>query len=423
MNSTKLYPFYIFFIFSFIYALGSFDRIPFGDCVGFVSTTDKGEFVKTSTPVDHFLYINTAIFIKAITGFNGILASKLLVIISASLSVVIVYFTSLLTTKKHWVAIVSAFVFGFSFTFWRNAEIVEVYTYHTFWCALIFYFIIKTFLHEKKKKKNIIFAGLLLAISLWSHIENILLIPAFFVFLLIFRKHKTALYLGIIFLIISILGMTLLNAQQNLPFKSIYSTGQGKWVENSFKKSLAEYFTDLIKSVFILIYNFNIFVIPGVLGCIYLFKSNKPLFYVAFVAGFFIYGFSTFYAVSDNYVFFLPFNLLFIIAIALGLSNSKMESLFKKWSPLCLLIPVFYLMSFQVISMTSFGKNIDDFKSYKGGLRYYALPWMNDNVGILEFTIEKRKALEPMGWMTLTAEEYIRLLKTRGYTEQEIKEF
>ena len=33
---------------------------------------------------------------------------------------------------------------------------------------------------------------------------------------------------------------------------------------------------------------------------------------------------------------------------------------------------------------------------YKGGLNYYLLPWMNENVGIVEFTMENRKAPEKL---------------------------
>ncbi len=54
-------------------------------------------------------------------------------------------------------------------------------------------------------------------------------------------------------------------------------------------------------------------------------------------------------------------------------------------------------------------------------MNYYLLPWMNDNVGILEFTVDHKTAPEPINWMTVSAEEYIKLLKSKGYTEDEIR--
>ena len=70
---------------------------------------------------------------------------------------------------------------------------------------------------------------------------------------------------------------------------------------------------------------------------------------------------------------------------------------------------------------TEKGKEFDDFKAYKGGLNYYLLPWLNDNKGILEFVIDKKTATEAVNWMTASAEDYIKVLKEKGYTESEIR--
>jgi dolichyl-phosphate-mannose--protein O-mannosyl transferase len=46
---------------------------------------------------------------------------------SGSATVAIVYLIVKTITKTQWIAITAAFVFGFSFSFWRNAEIVDIY--------------------------------------------------------------------------------------------------------------------------------------------------------------------------------------------------------------------------------------------------------------------------------------------------------
>ena len=48
-------------------------------------------------------------------------------------------------------------------------------------------------------------------------------------------------------------------------------------------------------------------------------------------------------------------------------------------------------------------------KKYKGGLKYYMLPWLNNNVGILETTIKNSETPEPLDWMKKSAKEYINL--------------
>ena len=93
----------------------------------------------------------------------------------------------------------------------------------------------------------------------------------------------------------------------------------------------------------------------------------------------------------------------------------------KSFSFIAFLIPLFYIFSFSIAQHTEKGKNFGEFKSYKGGLNYYLLPWMNENVGIVEFTLENRKAPEKVNWMTYSAMEYINLLKKKNIPEDEIK--
>lgn len=413
-----LYAVSIFLIFTAIYYAGSFTKIPFADCVGFVLDAEKGTFITTATATSHFLYINTAILLKNITGLNGIEASRLLIVLSGAATVSVIYLTVKSITKTEWASVTAAFVFGFSFSFWRNAEIVEVYTYNTLWVSLFFFAVIKTF--AEHKKQYIVWAGLFFGISLWVHIQNILLIPAFLVFLFYFKSEKKHAYSSLMIFGLLFASLFILNMSQGLPFKSPYSSDQGNWVEESFRKTFMQYVKDFFQSFAYLIYNFNVFTFFGVMGAVFLYNSNRKMFFVFLAGSLCVYGFSTFYAVSDNYVFFLPFNVIFALAIGYGLAHPKYAAL-KKLSWVCLFIPLGYFTAYIAVIQTEKGKTFHSFKKYKGGLNYYMLPWMNDNEGILEFTIDKKTAPEPINWMTVSAVEYIKLLKSRGYTEEEIK--
>lgn len=419
--TKKITSILIFIAFLIIYYFGSFSKIPFGDGVGFILTTEKAEMVSTATATTHFLYTNVSILIKNLFEINAILANRLLIIISAATTVLVIYLTTMELVKKNWIAITTAIVFGFSFTFWKNAEIVEVYTFNTIIIAIFYYFLIKSFF--QKKGFYIIICGILLGISFSSHIQNILLIPAFLLFsFYLFNINKKAVLISLALMFLFLISLSILNYLQGLPLNSPYSSPQGTWVQNSFKKNIIEYLLDIVKALAYLLYNFNIFIIVGILGIIKLYKTEPKLFYIFFVASTFIFGFSTFYAVTDNYVFFLPFNLLFALAIGYGLNNEKIL-FYKKVSWICILIPLLYYSGYKIIGMTQDGKKFNHAKAYKGGLSYYLLPWMNNNVGILEFTIEKRNAPEPINWMTVSAEEYINLMKSKGYTDEQLKNF
>ncbi|MEJ5105872.1 protein O-mannosyl-transferase family [Chryseobacterium sp. MYb328] len=408
----------LFFIFLAIYYIGSFTKIPFADCVGFVLSVEKGEFETAATATSHFLYTNTAIFIKNLTGLHPIEASRLLVVASGAFTVSIIYLIVKTITKTQWTAITAAFVFGFSFSFWRNAEIVEVYTYNSLWVSLFFLSMVKVFI--EKKNIHIILSSLFLGIALWVHIQNILLIPALLLFLFYFRQEKRYASFSVILFALLFSSLFILNMSQGLPFKAFYSSDQGTWVEDSLKQTPVQLVKDFFQSFIYLIYNFNIFIFFGIAGMGLLYKANRQMFTVFFVAALLVYGFATFYLVSDNYVFFLPFNIIFALSIGYGLSSVKYVS-FKKFSWVCLLIPLGYISAYNVVLLTEKGREADAFKKYKGGMNYYLLPWMNDNVGILEFTVDNKVAPEPINWMTVSAKEYIKVLKNKGYTEEEIR--
>ena len=409
---------FLFIIFLGIYYFGSFSKIPFADCVGFVLDAEKGIWATNATATSHFLYINTVIFIKNLTGMNAIEASRFLVVSSSAATVSIIYLTVKNISKTEWASLTAAFVFGFSFSFWRNAEIVEVYTYNSLWVSLFFFSVIKSFVENKRI--YILLSSLFLGISLWVHIQNILLIPSLLVFLFYFRNEKKYVAASLLTFTVLFGSLFILNISQGLPFNSPYSSDQGTWVEDSLKKSTIQYVKDFFQSLVYLIYNFNLFTFFGVAGMLLLYKTNKKMFFVFTVGAICVYGFSTFYAVSDNYVFFLPFNIIFALSIGYGLSSAEYAHL-RKFSWTCLLIPVGYLLFYKVALLTEKGKEFHAFKEYKGGLDYYALPWMNNNVGILEFTIGKKQAPEPIDWMTISAVEYIRVLKSKGYTEEQIR--
>ena len=414
-------PVFIFLIFLLIYSLGSFSKIPFGDCMALVLDTELGVYIKAATPTSHFLYSNTATFIKNITNLDAILVSRYLVIVAGAFVVMMVYRTTQIITNKSWISIVAAFVFGFSFTFWRNAEIVEVYTFNMVWVSLLLHYLIKVFLVEKNREINMVLAAFFLSVSVWAHIQNIFFIPSVLLMLFYFKNHSRAALISLLLPILSFALMMGLNSSQNLPITSIFKSGESTWVADSFKKDLFTYFKDFLKAFGYLLYNFNVFTIAGIFGIIALWRINQKLFYTVAVAAVFIYGFATFYAVSDNYVFFLPFNYIFALSVGLGVASLKKQKILAALSPLCLLIPFVYVSAFAISSKITAAKNFNDSKAYKGGLRYYLVPWMHENVGILEFTIEKRNAPEPLYWMIDSAENYIEILERKGLSREEIK--
>ncbi len=408
----------IFLIFLLIYWLGSFSKIPFGDCVGFVLLVEKNEWQSAITPMSHFLFSNTAILLHQITSLDAKIISKIFVVTSSAFCVAIVYNALLVWIKKDWIAIATAFVFGLSFTFWRNSEIVEVYTFYAIWLSLYLLNMIK--FCATSKSKYLIYASLFYGISFWVHILSITILPGFLLLILFSKSSHRSRYLsiGIFILLISI--PFILNSIQRLPFNSFYSGTKLNWLENSFTKSFFDYLKDLLKAIGYLLYNFNVFAFVGLFGFWKLYQKNRNLFWILFISAIGNFGFATIYAVTDNYVFFFPFNIIFALIIGYGLLSWKWKNT-KQFSYACLLIPLFYIASYTVAAKTQKGKEFNEFKSYKGGLTYYLIPWLNDNVGIVEITLDNRETTENIEWMKETAREYIKIKQSKGMSIEEIE--
>lgn len=134
------------------------------------------------------------------------------------------------------------------------------------------------------------------------------------------------------------------------------------------------------------------------------------------------FGFATIYAITDNYVFFLPFNVIASLLIGFGIYKlSKQKTKWLLFSSFFIFL--FYWLSFTIVSKTEKGKAFDAETSFKGGLRYYLIPWMNNNVGVIEITVEKKAIPEKAVWMRDIADEYIKILKSKKFSEDEIKNY
>ena len=169
-------------------------------------------------------------------------------------------------------------------------------------------------------------------------------------------------------------------------------------------------------------YNFWGFTILGFLGLFQLLKKHFSFALFSLITSLPVFGFSTLFNVSDNYVFFLPFNFIFAIYISFGLISLQNKKIFKIIALSSLLIPTFYIISFFIFSKTEKGSLLNSEKQYKGGLRYYMLPWLNNNVGILETTIDNNHTQESIDWMKNSAKEFIEIRLKKGDHLNEIKE-
>lgn len=408
------YPILLLLGFFLLYYAGSFSKIPFGDCIGFVADTEKGAFVLSTSTYAHFLFTNTLVLFKTLLPFvSSPEIGRFTVIISSSICLLVLYRTVLEVTEHRFSAVFSTIIFGLSFTFWRNSEIIEIYTFNLIWISLFLMFSLRFLL--ERKSRNLALACLFLGISLFSHIQNILMVPA--LLLLIFYavdRNKAAASLSVfIFFVLLLIAVPLLTDQ---PVSKVFSAG-------TVLDSLS--FEGIVKgfavAVGYLLYNFWYFTLFALAGILGLFRTNKRVLLFLVAAGLPEFGFAGIFGVSDNYVFFLPFNYIIAVLFGLGISRLWQNNMARYAVFTAFLIPFFYFASLKMAGSTAQGLEFHSKKAYKGGLSYYLLPWMNNNVGILEFVLEGRPSPDPMQWMEKSAREFIQLKKEKGYSEEQLK--
>lgn len=407
--AKKTTSFLLFLTFLVIYYAGSFSKVSFGDCIGFVLDVENRRFLPDFMPLTHFLYINTAIFFSKFLNMDSVVVMRFMSVVPAAMTVTAVYLLIKEFVEENWIAVASSFVFGFGFTFWRSAETVEVYSFNAMWVILFLVCSIKSL--RSNSKYYVILAGVFLGASLWVHIQNIMLIPAYFYLLYLLRSDRRSIAFSFISFLLLFSIMFFANYLQDLEAKYVFTSKKGRWVQSTFDQSLTDLLKDVVKATAFLIYNFNVFILFSVSGVIYLYKYFKTEALFLFIAAAFTLGFATFYAVSDNYVYFIPFYLIFIVFIAAGIKKLKTKLSLRRLRFAPVLIPLFYVCCLWIVSLLPQSRDFQEDKAYKGGLHYYMLPWLHDNIGCIEFTLDKGIATDNVEALKEWSNEFIKKRK------------
>lgn len=402
--------------FIILYRFTSFSKITFGDSLGKILDIENNKFNMETYSITHFLYQNFTVLVYKILPFiDPIEIGRWVNIFCAAIVLAILFKTIEKIFKDQFTAILGTLAFGFSFTFWKNTVNVEVYTFSLMWIISYIYFSVCFF--KEQKSKYLFYAGIILGISLFSHIQGILLLPSYVFLCFINYKITTDFKRSIIYIFIPILFLCCLYIYPILnqeSIKNVLSSSTQTWVSDTYNKPIYTYLNDIAKAIFYLAYNFwflnlLVFFLP--------FKTilnNNILLYLGIIC-IPVFSFSTIYAVSDNYVFFLNFNVCYIIILCFGIANiSNRKSMMNKWLMVLILATPFYYYSTKEIALkTSKGKEFHQENSYKGGLNYYMVPWLNHNKGLIEVYLNNEGEGKDIDWMFQSVEDFIELRSTK----------
>ncbi|HEX8548841.1 MAG TPA: DUF2723 domain-containing protein, partial [Cytophagaceae bacterium] len=191
-TSKNIYIYFVLLVCLYIYYRST--HITFGDGIVFMYTIAKGYDIST-TATTHLLYIN---FLKVVNDslpfFDSVAKAVGVSIMFSIFTLSLVYRSSYILTENRIASIMSTLLLGLSFTYWRQTEIIEVYTTNCFIVSLLIWAVLKKYNSKNFSTPN---TGIILGLSLLIHIQNILLIPFYIFHLINHKKDKKYIIIGL----------------------------------------------------------------------------------------------------------------------------------------------------------------------------------------------------------------------------------
>ncbi|OGH10287.1 MAG: hypothetical protein A2857_02475 [Candidatus Levybacteria bacterium RIFCSPHIGHO2_01_FULL_36_15] len=301
----------------------------------------------------------------------------LISIMSSILSLFIIYKFSYRTTKSLAISILSVSILAFSYPFWMQAEIPEVFALNNFLAIIILYFAI--LFYQEKKSKYLYLLAFFSSLSLTHHNTILTIFPSVLILTL---KHWKFIFFEskkrIIFLLLSfILGLTPflyipIAASYNPPINWDNVSNLNSFFHLILRKDygalpitsstpltvriiiLQNYFSHLFSA-----YSFLIIII-SMIGIFKLLKSDKRLMF-SFIIAFFLSGPTLLFYIAPiiksshewgvieriyvlsfvTFIFFVPFGFLFI--------KNFLDSKFSKKIYTTIIIFYFFIIPIMLI--------------------------------------------------------------------------
>lgn len=367
-----------------IYLVGLGTEPPYGDGTSFTLSALKEVDMDTNA-TSHFLYGFTLRWLAVLVGESSAVfwLFPLFSAVMAVLSVGVLNRIMRMLDVGVAARAIALLAFGLSFTFWRNAETVEVYTYNTLFCVGFILQLVKW--STNPKGKYFVVASALLGIALLIHIQNILWIPAWFFWSWKVFQKKPSQYVAGFALLVGIASFLVIPPLL-LDTNSIASI----FFDHSFKDEVLSFDPKTLVrgfalAIVLLLLNFALFLIPIVKGA--LSRSITPFVRIEFALMFLAtFGFAARYDVPDSYVFFIPAYVILTLYLAVGLERmlERQQASRLKWfyiSPA--MLPLLYLALTVTVGLTPQGKKLEKEKGYKGGVAFFTWPTMRGNPGTL----------------------------------------
>lgn len=369
-----------------VYLIGMHPDVCWGDGMGYALSVDK-EFDWATNANSHFLYLNLNHLISIFLSFlNSVDVLRWTSLCWAIASLALVY-----QLGKNWkgekVGLFALHGLAGSFTFWRHACIIEVYTFSTFFWLLCLFCLIEW---QKGNLSTSVFC-LVHGLGLLAHIQLILFFPI--LIWLSFRdfKPKILLAYGWYLVPVFVVCLSVFYLKTNDLASVFFDTAGEKMTSNPFPGMLKSlYFIPLFWS-FLLAGPTLVFIL-----LVLKWKPFKRTFWdetgkLLLVASGLNLCFCFLFPEPGIHVFMLPSFVGFCLLTGAGVANVCQDNANKVAIGLPLFQILFYLTVYFGFEKSAIFPLTEETK-WKGGVGYYLLPWANGNASSVLQKFEESKS-------------------------------
>lgn len=257
----------------------------------------------------------------------------------AALAVSVVYFIALKLAKSRTAGVLSALTFAFSYTFWSQATIAEVYTLNVFFIALLILLLLKW--KENPEPKWLYAFSFLFGLGMTNHLSLILIFPACLYFIIANNNKKilhprklcimTALFaaglLIYLYLPLRALYNPIMNWGNPITFTALVEQITGVGYHHYFMPSSA--LLNLRFALYFLLLQFPLTLGFSMVTIFTKWKTEKiSLIFLVLIAVFNI-AYNICYSIHDIIVYYIPAYLILSIFIGIGI-KATIDFLLRK---------------------------------------------------------------------------------------------
>lgn len=295
--------------------------VHFHDSLGFLADAMEG-FQPGTNATAHFLFNNLQhILVEVFSFADPVLVLSIFVIVYSMLTLYLLEYWIREMTGNELFAMIGVLIMAFSFTWWQQTEIIEVYTFNAFIYML---YVVPAFLdirdgHRGRLLRVAFFFGLAHLV----HIQHILSWPFFLFYVWTGKKETIFDYLQSFIPVFGIL--TLLLVQRFYPTNTISAI----FFDSQFQSDIVGidivgWAKGLGMAFGFLAYNFHIWLLLLAVGIIHLWKHrDRGMFWPLAILSAPYFAFGSKFNVPDAHVFFLLAWLPFVVVMAFGMEAWK----------------------------------------------------------------------------------------------------